>query len=242
MNQRVFAESPSLARQENNDDLEDVIDMAASIHNRKVINATKNTPTYNIIDIHSFSYVSDGKVLNATLAFPSRINEAELKSSSASLKYGMLVDVDNNIDTGWYGIDYKTGIEWDITQKKWIRIFEENFKNGGVHARDDEDYSVSFDNQSYAQFSVDLDKMGFPNPYKIVFYAEIKDNNSTYNMDFTPWVRIPPPEVSISVSPNPLSLIQGGSEQVQLNVKSGTGFRQPYVTLWIDNSQIDESQ
>jgi hypothetical protein len=41
---------------------------------------------------------------------------------------------------------------------------------------------------------VNLNTIGAPNKYKIIFYAEERKNNSIL-VDYTKWINVPPPEL-----------------------------------------------
>jgi hypothetical protein len=79
--------------------------------------------------------------------------------------------------------------------------------------------------------------MLYPDTYKIMFYAEDKEKGIDL-IDFTPWIRIPPPEIHFSTSPNIIDLKQGGSATVDLIVNSTKGFG---PTVYLSNgNQSDE--
>lgn len=192
-----------------------------------------STNDHNSADIAAVSYFSDGHFLNATLwlAFP--LNE-NLFRNDTILNYGMLVDADSNNQTGWGGIDYK--VQNSRINGTWIRTFEE-WSSIGVSRllSSGANYAIFSNTQtSYFPLYADLDRMG-SDKYRVAFYLEEQNKNrSIWYIDFSKWIHIPPPDVSLSVSPNPLVVRAGESQQAELQIKSNTGF-QPNVRLSVLN-------
>ena len=248
--QNTFASSPTLARQEGKDGLGNLTDMNQTIESNMHIDLEDKGGNDNSIDIQDFSYFSDGRFLNATLSFSDDTKVQDMLNRT-KLNYGMLIDADNNNETGRGGIDYKVEIEWNKNSGKnddgteyeaetWYTIFEERFSEGLAtrewHPYPDRNFTGVFD-KGNVQLSAELGKMGYPDQYKVVFFAEMEiKGESTWHIDFTNWVRIPLPEISISISPNPVIVRAGDSQPVELQVRTGTNFfPESNVTLSVLN-------
>ena len=69
-------------------------------------------------DIRLVNYISNGKTFNATLWLQNSPFTCEDPSKSVCLnnlvrlQYGMLIDVDSNLGTGWDGADYEISMTW----------------------------------------------------------------------------------------------------------------------------------
>jgi hypothetical protein len=232
----AFASTP-FARKEIKDEPSDWIDISNSIEmNRPVYAASGDSSA----DIEAVSYFSNGRVLNATLWLLLPLEKSRFDNKEV-LNYGMLIDADSDNRTGWGGIDYK--IEVRRENATWTRVLEEWSSTKEFRLlREEPNITESFkDQKRYFSLYADLEMMGSPDLYKIVFYAEEqRKGESTSRIDFTKWVHIPAPEFSISTVPNPLVLRAGESRTIELQVKSNTGF-QPKVTLSIPDNQVDDT-
>jgi hypothetical protein len=216
------------------DELGDRIDMLDSIKMNRLI-YSNSTDGHISTDIAAVSYFSDGHFLNATLwlGFPLNVN---IFQDGTIVNYGMLVDADSNNNTGWGGVDYKIQNSW--RNGTWTRTFEEWSSTGLsrlLSGGPNNPLSPSNSQTSYFPLYADLDSMGSPDKYRVVFFLEEQNmNRSIWNIDFSKWIHIPPPDIATSVSPNPLVLRAGESKQVELQIKSNTGF-QPIVSLSVVN-------
>jgi hypothetical protein len=223
----ALASSPSFPRQEIRDNPFDLIDVTTQ---EEITAGGKQS-----IDTRGVNYFSDGDVLNATIWLNSPFNEIpDTDINTAS--YGMYIDSDSDKDTGWQGVDYQVEIQWNNKMKTWIKIIVEYSSQGYSRYLDvKENYTGFFDKHgaNYVLLPLDLDVLTSPSKYRVIFYAqEIRD--STQKVDFTNWVNIPPPEFTVSTSPNYLSLRPGEEEYIELKINSTTGF-EPTVMLFAKN-------
>ena len=79
--------------------------------------------------------------------------------------------------------------------------------------------------ESYIDFSFDLDKVNSPSQYKMAFYITdyfVKDHVLCRLIDTTNWVIIPPPDFSMSVSPSSVLLRPGEEKNLELQIKGST--------------------
>jgi hypothetical protein len=180
------------------------------------------------LDIVGVNYLSDGKVLTATIWLHNTFKR--YPNASAEIFYGMLVDSDFNNETGLRGGDHRLIITWENKTKTWTRMLEElSSMNEGIGKGEKRtlskiiNYSGFYEqNKRYVNLTLPLHEIDSPDRYRIIFYTEEK-KDSIWNVDFTNWVNIPPPSFNISIKPNPLVLVQGEHETVDLQINSSAG-------------------
>jgi hypothetical protein len=226
-NQKVFASSPSLTRQQITDNVRDVID-----------SRRENITRDDRIDILSVNYVSDGRTLNTTMWLFTPLYK---KSPPANISYGMLIDADFNNNTGTQGADYRVSIDWNNKSKRWqktIQEYETPFPQIGISEKRIIDIKNNYtgffeDKKRYVTIPTDLSLINFPDQYRVVFFAT-NSKGASLNADFTNWVNIPPPKLRMSLSENPVYLSAGSTTTVELQLNSTTGF-EPNVYLHTNN-------
>lgn len=213
--------SPSFDGRELRDDPFDWIDL---------LNKTRTTSGEISTDIVAIDYVSDGKLLNATMWLLSPFifspsNETSVKN------YGMLIDSDFDNKTGFLGIDYKIEISWDNHTKTWKRVFQQWSPNGQLRNLDVQPNFTGFYEEQgfYVLLTANLDGMAYPDKYKVIFYAESALNGYSIT-DFSRVITIPPPEISISTSPSQVELRQGDQTTLEVKINSTAGL-EPTISL-----------
>ncbi len=216
----------SFARQEIRDSPFDLIDMST-----QEITSEGN----HSIDIRGVNYYSDGKTLNATIWLNSSFNKT-IVDDADTVSYGMYIDTDSNKETGWQGVDYQMEIQWNNEMQTWIKIIVEYSSQGYSRYLDIIQNQTDFVdelNANYVLLSLDLEVLTSPIKYETIFYAQVT-KDSIQKIDFTNWVHIPPPDFTISTSPNHISLRPGEKENIELKINSTTGF-EPKVNLYSEN-------
>jgi len=210
----VFA-SPTFPRQEIRDDPLDWI----YFKNGERANGTLSS------DILIVDYFSDGKFFNSTIWVAHPIRNIAVEGTQV-LGYGVLIDIDSDETTGAQGgIDYNLEISnadgiWTQTLEEWTVLDKTRILQEGI-------VSPIFNEgkREFISLSFDLDSMGSPDHYKVAFYAfEVKDDGKII-VDFTNWLNLPPPEILISPSPNPVVLRPGEEIIVEILVESKTSFK-----------------
>jgi hypothetical protein len=63
---------------------------------------------------------------------------------------------------------------------------------------------------------------GSPVRYRTLFYTYTDDSLLS---DFTNWINIPPPALSVSISANPVDLTVGGKATTYLTINSTSGLK-----------------
>jgi hypothetical protein len=89
----------------------------------------------------------------------------------------------------------------------------------------EKNYGFYDKNKPYILFSFDLQKINFPQQYRVVFYTTdyfVLKHRFCRLIDTTNWVIIPPPEFTISTSPASVVLRPGDEKAIELMIKGNT--------------------
>lgn len=179
-------------------------------------------------DILAVDYYTNSDFLNATLwlYFPFKI-----RPNHTEVTYGALIDADFNRRTGLDGIDYQYEIRWDNKSRIWIRTLEAWSPFGAQRTVDlENNHSGFFEHEKpYVTLSLDLDRIGNPSKYKVIFYAEIEREGVSF-ADFTRWVAIPSLQMDITTSPVSIELRKGEEKTIEVMVNSSQGY-EPSVEI-----------
>lgn len=226
----VFASSPSYAQLEVRDDPFDWIDM--NNNQRHAFNGDPST------DILAVNYHSNGTNLYSTLWLLAPFNETT-PNNRIEINYGMFIDADSNSNTGVDGIDYQIELSgqnetWTRTFSQWSsvdsnRTLEQNYNYLGLLNRAEQ--------EKYVLLDADLDAMGTPDKYRVIFYAEEIDGSS-WKTDFTNWINIPQPEVVMSTTPSSVDFMPGENKTIELQVNSSTDFNSD-IQIYTANQSPD---
>jgi hypothetical protein len=219
----VYASAPSFGLQQINDSLNDLLLIQGN--NSGNNNDTQIRKTFHS-DLHEIDYFSDGKTLNATFWLfrdnSSQIQQMQQQLSSQlpskiSLRFGVLIDVDSNSQTGFRGADYDSYIEF--SNGNWTRYLYQIstmgiFKLIDVEHLNQSSFRVNSNYAGLGFVSIDtnLRLLNYPEKYQVLFYYSESDDqsaSSSYYVDFGSWADIPPPELELITSPKALVLTQG---------------------------------
>lgn len=229
--QSSTSSSPSFAHQE-------IVDGYEILFDTKTQNPVDDDDTINILSV---DYLSNGKYFNATLWLAYPISKF-INPDAKNRMYGMLIDADLNNQTGVQGSDYRSMLEWRNRTKTWERVFEQlatpssNVTSNVPSTRlleIDSNYTDGLFNrqgrqnfrQNFVELSADLERMGYPERFRVTFFAQDRGSSKGSEIaDFTNWVSIPQPEMTISISPNPLVLRQGGQNTTEVQIESSAGY------------------
>jgi hypothetical protein len=219
----VALKSPSLRMQEIKDTNLDWVDLKTR---------TPTTQGDRSTDILAVDYFSDGKTLNATfwLYFPFKANHSS--SSNEEVNYGMYIDADFDTTTGYGGIDYKVEISWNSQSKQWIKKTEKWSPHGDILVIENQTISpnsISEEGERVVSLSADLDAMLYPNKYMVMFYGEVR-REDTFISDFTRWISVPKLELKVSTLSPTIELRPGETETVGVQINSSQGY-EPQVAL-----------
>lgn len=220
----ALSTSPYFAEQEIVDNVTDWINLSTN-------NITNRGERYT--DIISVDYFSNGKTLNATLwlLFPFKENP-----SMKEIDYGMFIDTDFNSKTGFGGIDYKVEIQWKNETKTWDKVTERWSRYGGYRTIENITNYTNFYEKGlkYVTISADLEKVLYPQKYKVLFYADFRKSDGSLISDYTRWIAVPPLELGISTIPSSIVLSKGISDTIEVKINSTEGYT-PKVSLTIEN-------
>jgi hypothetical protein len=227
----VFAASPSFGYQEVRDPFRDIIDVKCLKDVKAIdVNNCQHTNEGNqSTDIVATDYFSDGRLLNATLWLFSHIKESSRNSinNHEETNYGMFIDADSNQKTGWQGIDYQ--VEDSRKDGRWYRTFYEFSSLSSPRILEQKNYTEQFYNKNgkYVTLYADLHAMGSPAKYRVMFYAEEVLSNTAgailfWKDDFTNWIDIPRPDVSLLATPSHIVLRPGQQDSFGIQLTSNT--------------------
>lgn len=128
----------------------------------------------NSTDIQTVTYSNaKGKILNATLWLGGKVMSKPSILGAKAIVYGVLVDSDNNKNTGKYGVDFQREIQWNSTVGNWNSLLVEY--SSPQHSRTLElqgNFTGFFDeNQTHVLIPLELDSITSPARFKVLYYA-----------------------------------------------------------------------
>ncbi|HXS60875.1 MAG TPA: hypothetical protein VN703_08710 [Candidatus Sulfopaludibacter sp.] len=206
----IYADSPSITRQEIADPFHDVIKRYQNYTISK-INFTNTPEGYiaNSTDISHISFVSDGKYLNATLWLDRGFNKT-LFNKASGMDFGMYIVVNPNSQTGNEIVDYHKQTVWPPNllfnmsdnhknlnlNNSWIDDIQED-STMRLHRIMKMEVDNNFTNlllnefgshllygnstSSYIPLSLNLKDINFPSKYKVMFYVGAYLGNTSKN-------------------------------------------------------------
>jgi hypothetical protein len=243
----IFALSPSFIRQEIHDGNDDW-------YFHDIYHGGKNKTAYSestiakitgksIGNIDSVTYISDGKNLNITFWLTSLFPKTLPQNHSVA--FLVYIDIDADLQTGWNGIDYINRIDYNEKDKTWRSSFYEKKSETDTGAKylSVSNYTDFSRGVQYASMTLDLESMNYPQQYRIVFLMEdfIQEKKRiTKIIDFVNTVYIPPMNFMISTSSEPITIVRGEEQHIELQLKSvnpiiSINGLQPKALLYPDN-------
>jgi hypothetical protein len=166
---------------------------------------------------------------STTIVFRSPFDDKR-EPSYREVSLTMAIDVDSVHDAG---TDYRvlySRIPHNTWTGNWSRQLQETSAYDKIKVL--EEYVIrsklSEPEESYIDFSFDLDKVNSPSQYKMAFYITdyfVKDHVLCRLIDTTNWVIIPPPDFSMSVSPSSVLLRPGEEKNLELQIKGSTNLQ-----------------
>jgi hypothetical protein len=222
--QYSFASS-SFSRQDVVDPSDDWVNMA------NITNQQLNVESlFQPADIRGVNFFSNGKILNATIWIDGTFREMP-PAEFGRVSYGAYIDADFNEKTGLRGVDYRVETMRENGSQSWSRVFEEWSTSGEPRQIDTIDNHTGFskEGERFVTIYADLEAMGSPDRFRIVFFAEtdnglpLEQPESRWYADYTNWIFLPPPDFALSTIPEFVTLDQGGNENIAIQIKSTTG-------------------
>jgi hypothetical protein len=200
------------------DPSDDWVDMA-NIKNQQLNVESLFQPT----DIRGVNFFSDGKILNATIWINGNFQEKP-PAEFGRVSYGAYIDADFNEKTGPRGIDYRVETKRENGSESWTRVFEEWSAAGEPRPIETVDNYTGFskEGERFVTIYADLEAMGSPERFRVVFFAETDNGLFKWYADYTNWIILPPPDLVLSTVPEFVILDQGGNENIAIEIKSTT--------------------
>ena len=235
---KVFSISPSVGYRVFKNEPYKVVDI-------KCVNAGNNTNDCigpenkgnQSLDIQEIHYFSDGITLNATLWLLSPFNESSFKGHVVS--YGIYIDADSNNSTGNFGVDYQ--LEISLENGTWNKkLFTYSSLGGNELLLKEEKFSPHITkNGDYIPLSVNLNSMGFPPEYRLMFYSEEDyDDHTPFKMDFTGWMDVPSQQFTVATNPSPIVLSQGDKQLFNIDLESSSSLVPSNISFILDSKLV----
>ncbi|HJT84557.1 MAG TPA: hypothetical protein VJ697_08745 [Nitrososphaeraceae archaeon] len=224
----TFAISPSF-------ELQEIINQ-----DHKWVQTYGNSDKYlksNFTDILAVNYLSDGKILNTTFWLASGIGNSSISTYTydqpfRKLSYGILIDGDSNIKTGYNGADYDFYVE---SAGGKLSAYLYHYSSTGGYRLVDSIINFSEPNDpdvmlGSINLNLDLSSINYPSNYDLLFYsAESFKFNEV--RQFTSWVTIPPPGLEVVTSPNNIMIRQGEEQIIPARIQSTSGFSNDVINI-----------
>ncbi|MGD1838343.1 MAG: hypothetical protein ACPKPY_09855 [Nitrososphaeraceae archaeon] len=233
LNYDIYAVSPSFVRQEIKDNDGDWTFYNLYGDRIEEIYSEEKMKDYSgsiVGDIHSVSYISDGKTFNSTFWINAPFNNTLLEKTNHIPSYYIYFDTDLNAETGLGGIDYIQGLEWNKTSKSWkVKIYETTDRPTGQRIIKESDYSHHGKNQGgiydYVFLSLDLNLLNNPSEYRVIFFARdeminIQHTEGYVLFDVLNTVNVPLPTFSLVTKPSKIMIGNNQMKDVEIIMKS----------------------
>jgi hypothetical protein len=253
-------EFPLFSRQEVNTGSRDGIQVSSTVSNfTSLYEYVQERADYsgfydNSTDIQTITYSNaKGKILNATLWLGGRVISNPSVLGAKAIVYGVLVDSDNNQNTGKFGVDFQREIQWNSTIGNWNSLLVEY--SSPEHSRTLEfegNFTGFFDeNQTHVLIPLELESITSPSKFKVLYYGLViygdtpiridQDDDEDYESTLTPtnkatdkgiskivvdlssWIDIPPPTYSFLTTPSPIEIVRGEEKEVGIQLVSSSG-------------------
>jgi hypothetical protein len=148
-------------------------------------------------------------------------------------EYAMFLNVNSEYNTG--SSAYVIRLAWDYISQSWKKTVEEWSSNGQNRILHEiPNYKEFFaDGKGYILLNVNLGIANFPDQYVVSLSAidQFVNNGRLCTMtDRTTPIALPPPQYSVTASPNFVKLEPGSKRDIQILIRSGTNL-ESHVTL-----------
>jgi hypothetical protein len=228
LNHQVFSDFP---RKEIMDDISDVKKINLKT-GEKLKNGKLNNNSSSALDIQRVSLFQKSNRLNATVWLGGNPAKISNISNISTIAFGVLVDSDKDSSTGKEGVDYQLEIQQiknNISHynQNWNKVLLEYSSLGQFRILDvEKNYTKFIDdgkNIDYVLFSIDMNKILVNISYRIMFYSLVSYNDGKIAIDLTNWINIPTDSFSLFTTPEDITLRQGESKTIGLQIISDSG-------------------
>jgi hypothetical protein len=238
-------------RQEVNTGIHDGIQVSQNFSVLGDSQYTRSRPNYinpldNATDIQMITYFNmDRKTLNATLWLGGEVEIDPGKFGAETVVYGLLVDSDNNEDTGKYGVDFQKELQWNSGLGSWNTLFVEYSSPEHNRTISIESNSTEFfgEDQKYVLIPLEINSITSPGYFRVLYYTVViytndsdQKSTNTYSakesvgnnaskmlIDLSSWIDIPPPTYSFSTTPSNIEIVRGEEQGIGLQLVSSSG-------------------
>lgn len=225
----IFSDFP---RKEIKDDMLDIKKISISNKEGNSKNIVMDKNLSNALDIQRISLLEKDNRLNSTLWLGGNFKSVENQVNSSTVAFGILVDSDKDPSTGKEGVDYQLelqGIKNNPTNGKriWNLILLEYSSLGQYRIIDViKNYSGFLGNNKNNDsllLSLDMNKVFVYPSYRIMYYSLASYSNNTIEIDLSNWTNIPEDSFSIFTTPDEITIRQGESKIIGLQIISNSG-------------------
>lgn len=159
----------------------------------------------------------------------------------------MLIDSDSNFNTGKGGFDYRYRIVWN--DGTWYEILEElptlsiklkEVSKNEINSTFDANSIKYHGTRSSLEMSLDLEKIGSPQRYVVVFFTEGHVTNEPFLIqDVLSLAVIPPPAFDVNTNPDLISFESSTEKIIHIIIKSDiTETTDLYYNVYSDSDSV----
>jgi hypothetical protein len=244
----VFAHNPiaysDFPRKEIMDDVSDVqkIDLRYGnktrlnlTYNDGINNNTNSSSSSNVLDIQRVSLYQKSSALNATVWLGGNPLLIPYLKNVTKIAFGVLIDSDKNTATGKEGVDYQ--LEFQMNRQIWYKLLYEYSSLGQYRILESTQNYTNFiesakKNPDYLLFSLDMNKLFVQDSFKVMFYSLATYNDGKIEIDLTNWINIPNDTFNVFTTPDVITLKQGESKVIGLQLVSSSGEKPTIKSLY----------
>ena len=177
----IFSSPVPFPRQEVNTGIHDGIQVSQNLSIPGDSQYIRSKPNYtnpldNATDIQKITYFSmGGKILNATLWLGGEVEIDPGKLGAKTVVYGLLIDSDNNEDTGKYGVDFQKELQWNSELGTWNTLFVEYSSPEHSRTISIESNSTEFfgEDQKYILIPLEMNSITSPGHFRVLYYTVV---------------------------------------------------------------------
>jgi len=194
---------------------------------------------YPTADIAAMGYQSDGEIINTRLWLSAPFDVPDSLTSEfrhIEQSYSLLVDIESEYDIGQV---YRFIIDCNPMAKVCEKVLREEpppfMRSEPVIISAVNNYTELYDeNKGYVDLSFNLSDINYPEQFSLIAYVSdtyLVDSVLCHLVDITDVVHIPPPELSLSLSPTTVSLRPGEVRTIELKMANNNTKLNPHVLL-----------
>jgi hypothetical protein len=242
----TFTSPVPFPRQEVNTGIRDGIQVSQNFSVPGDTQYIRSKPNYtnpldSATDIQMITYFNiDRKILNATLWLGGEVETDPGKLGAETVVYGLLVDSDNNENTGKYGVEFQKELQWNSELGTWNTLFVEYSSPEHRRTLNIESNSTEFfaEDQKYVLIPLEMNPITSPGHFRVLYYTvviytndsdrnsvkdSISDNASKMLIDLSSWIDIPPSTYSFTTTPSNIEIVRGEEQEIGLQLVSSSG-------------------